>query len=135
MRAVSFSSISVGLGLMLAPIPANAHHSFATKFDANKHITLTVNITKVEVENPHAFFYLYVKDESGAIVHWELEMGSINALVRGGWTRNTLKAGDTITVNGYLAKDGSRFANARVVTLSDGRKLTGGSSYAQGPPQ
>jgi Family of unknown function (DUF6152) len=130
MRAVSLFSVAVSLGLMLAAVPANAHHSFAAEFDANKHVTFTGTVTKIEWENPHARFYLAVKDRSGTIIHWELEMGSINALVRGGWTRNVLKVGDTVTVNGYLAKDGSHLANARVVTLSDGRKLTGGSSYA-----
>jgi hypothetical protein len=129
-----FSFAVVCFGLMLTAVPAHAHHSFAAEFDVNKRVTLTGTITKIEWENPHARFYLDVKDENGAIVHWELEMGSINALVRGGWTKNTLKAGDTVTVNGYLAKDGSRLANARNVTLSDGRKLTGGSSYS-GPAQ
>jgi hypothetical protein len=120
---------------MLAAVPANAYHSFAAEFDANKHVTLTGIVTKVEWENPHARFYLDVKEEGGAIVHWEFQMGSVNTLMRGGWTRNMLKAGDTVTVNGYLAKDGSRLANARVVTLSDGRKLSGGSAYSEGPAQ
>ena len=132
MRSVSFSSVAVGLGMMLAAIPASAHHSFFAEFDSNKHVTLVGTITKVEWENPHARFYLDVKDESGAITSWELQMGSINVLVRGGWTKNTLKIGDTITVNGYPAKDASRLANARIVTLSDGRKLNGGSAYAAG---
>ena len=132
MRTVSFSCLAVGLGLMLAAIPASAHHSFFAEFDSNKHLTLVGTITKVEWENPHARFYLDVKDESGEITSWELQMGSINVLVRGGWTKSTLKIGDTVTVNGYPAKDASRLANARIVTLSDGRKLNGGSSYAAG---
>jgi len=135
MRALYIFSFAISLGLMLAAIPAHAHHSFAAEFDANKHVTLMGTVTKIEWENPHARFYLDVKDESGARVNWELQMGSVNALVRGGWTRNTLKVGDALTVNGYLSKDGSRLANARGITLSDGRKLIGGSSYTGGPAQ
>ena len=131
MRAFSIASwVAVGVGLTLAAIPARAHHSFASEFDTNKPVTLTGTVTKVEWENPHARFYLDVKDDSGMIVHWEFQMGSVNVLVRGGWTRDTMKSGDTVTVNGYSAKDGAHLANARGVTLSDGRKLTGGSSYA-----
>jgi V8-like Glu-specific endopeptidase len=120
---------------MLAAIPASAHHSFFAEFDADKHVTIAGTITKIEWENPHARFYMDVKDESGAVTSWEFQMGSLNVLVRGGWSKNTLKIGDTVTVNGYPAKDGSRLANARIVTLSDGRKLNGGSSYTGGQSQ
>ena len=128
MRAVFLLSVA-SLGCMLSAVPAHAHHSFAAEFDAKKPVTLTGTVTKFELANPHARIYLDVKDKSGAVIHWELEMGSVNTLMRGGWTRNTVKPGDTITVDGYLAKDGSHLANLRVITLSDGRKLTGGSSY------
>jgi hypothetical protein len=120
---------AAGLGCMLSALSAFAHHSFAAEFDAKKPITLTGTVTKFELANPHARIYLDVRDPSGTVVPWELEMGSVNVLMRGGWTRNTVKVGDTITVDGYLAKDGSHLANLRVITLSDGRKLTGGSSY------
>jgi hypothetical protein len=134
-RSGSLSLVAAGLGFMLAAAPVFAHHSFAAEYDANKPITLTGTVTKVEWMNPHARFYVDVKDESGKLTNWEFELGSPNGLLRRGWTRNSLKVGDTITVNGYLAKDGSRLANARAVTLSDGRKVFAGSSFDGGPNQ
>ena len=135
MKARSLSVLAAGLGLMLAAVPVFAHHSFAAEYDANKPITLSGTVTKVEWMNPHARFYLDVKDESGKVTNWEFELGSPNGLMRRGWTRNSLKLGDTITVNGYLAKDGSRLANARTIKLSDGRKVFAGSSFDGGPTQ
>ena len=133
MKARSWSILAGGLGLMLAAAPVVAHHSFAAEYDANKPVTLAGTVTKVEWMNPHARFYLDVKDESGKVANWEFELGSPNGLLRRGWGRNSLKVGDAITVNGYLAKDGSRLANARSVTLSDGRKVFAGSSFDGGP--
>ena len=133
MRTRSWYILAGGLGLMLAGAPVFAHHSFAAEYDANKPVTLAGTVTKVEWMNPHARFYLDVKDESGKVAAWEFELGSPNGLMRRGWTRNSLKVGDTITVSGYLAKDGSRLANARSVTLSDGRKVFAGSSFDGGP--
>lgn len=135
MKAGSLAVLAAGFGLMLATTPVFAHHSFAAEYDSNKKITVTGTVTKIEWMNPHARFYLDAKDESGAVVHWELELGSPNGLLRRGWSRNSLKIGDTITVNGYLAKDGSHLANARVVTLTDGRKVFAGSSFDGGPNQ
>jgi hypothetical protein len=106
---------------------ALAHHSFAAEYDANKRITLTGTISKVEWSNPHVRFYLDVKDGHGAVENWELEMGSATGLMRRGWAKTLLKAGDTVTVNGYQARDGSRLANARLITLSDGRQMNGGA--------
>jgi hypothetical protein len=133
MKAGSWFALAAGLGLLLAAVPVFAHHSFAAEYDANKPVTISGTVTKIEWMNPHARFYLDVKDESGNVVKWEFELGSPNGLLRRGWTRNALKVGDTITVNGYLAKDGSHLANARLVTLSDGRKVFAGSSFDGGP--
>jgi hypothetical protein len=122
-----------GILLALGAVPALAHHSFAAEYDSTKPITLKGSVTKMEWQNPHARFYVDVTDEAGKVTNWELELGSPNGLMRRGWTRNSLKPGDTVTVEGYLAKDGSKLANARNVTLGDGRKIFAGSSDDGGP--
>jgi Family of unknown function (DUF6152) len=119
--------ILAAVTLTLAAIPAVAHHSFAAEYDSAKPVTLTGAVTKVEWTNPHARFYADVKDASGNVVNWEFELGSPNGLMRRGWTRNSLKSGDTITVEGYMAKDGSHLCNARNVSLADGRKVFAGT--------
>ena len=106
---------------------AQAHHSFAAEYDGKKPATFTGTVTKVKWTNPHVHFFLDVKDPSGTAAQWEFTMGAVNGLFRRGWTKELLKPGDTITVDGYLARDGSHLANARVVTLRDGRKMSGGT--------
>ncbi len=123
--------VVAGVGMML--VPAFAHHSFAAEYDSTKPMTATGEVTKVEWMNPHARFYVDVKDDGGKTTNWEFELGSPNGLMRQGWTRNSLKPGDTISVEGYLAKDGSKLANARTVKLSDGRKVFAGSTTDGGP--
>ena len=129
------SAAAVMLGLMVAAAPAFAHHSFAAQFDTKKPITLTGVVTKLEWTNPHAHFFISVKDESGAATIWDFELGSPNGLMRRGWNRNSLKPGDMVTVMGYKAKDDSKMANARSVSLADGRKIFAGSPEDGGPSQ
>jgi hypothetical protein len=122
-------------GLLMAVTPILAHHSFAAEYDSNKAVSLKGSVTKVEWMNPHARFYLDVKGEDGKTTNWEFELGSPNGLMRQGWTRNSMKIGDVISVDGYQAKDGANLANARNVKLSDGKKLFAGSTTDGGPTQ
>jgi hypothetical protein len=112
-----------------------AHHSFAAQYDANKPVTLKGIVSKVEWTNPHARFYVDVRDEAGTVTNWNLELASPNVLVRNGWSRKSLMVGDEIVVEGSLAKDGSKMANARVVRLADGRRVFAGSSGGDAPPK
>jgi hypothetical protein len=114
-------------GLILAAVPMSAHHSFAAEYDRGKTVTLTGSVTKLEWINPHARIHIDVKDESGNVGNWEIELGSPAGLLRLGWTRNSVKIGEMVVVNGYLAKDGSNLANSTSVTVN-GRKLFSGSS-------
>jgi hypothetical protein len=132
MKAKLLAVTIAGLGLLLCSVPMLAHHSFAAEYDSAKPVTLTGTVTNVEWMNPHARFYIDVKDEKGETANWELELGSPNGLMRQGWTRNSLKKGDQVTITGSLAKDGSKLANARTVQLADGRKVFAGSSETEG---
>ena len=125
----SYSFIcAAALSLAMAAVPALAHHSFAAQYDRNKPVTLTGPVTKVDWINPHARIFMDAKDASGKVVNWEIELGAPAILLRNGWTRNAIKIGETVTVNGSLAKDGSNLANASSVTLADGKRIFAGSS-------
>jgi hypothetical protein len=110
-----------------------AHHSFAAQYDRNKPKTLVGPVTKVDWINPHARFFMDVKDESGKVSNWEVELAAPAMLMRRGWTRNALKVGEPVTVNGSSAKDGSNLVNATTVTLSNGNRVFAGSSGGDGP--
>src|SRR5580658_3489018 len=128
------AALAIAAGSLCSSLPLMAHHSFAAEYDSKKTITIHGVVQKIAWMNPHAYVWVDVKDESGKITTYAFESLSPNALMRGGWTRNSLKAGDEVTVDGYLAKDGQRLsdgsvhANSKLITLSDGRKVFAGSS-------
>jgi hypothetical protein len=127
MRSCFFTAI---VGLLLSA-PVFAHHSFGAEYDDAKPVTITGVVTKVDWENPHIHFYMDVKDDSG-VIPWKFEGFPPNMLRRQGWTRETMKIGDTVTVYGWRARDGSNFAHSREVTWADGKKMTSGPPASTG---
>ena len=123
--------LKLALGIVLAAAavtPLAEHHSFAAQYDRTKAITLKGTVTKVEWANPHIYFYLDVKAPDGTVENWAVEGGAPNSLYRNGWRKDSLQVGNVVTVDGWLAKDGSKLANMRAVVLADGRQVLGGSS-------
>ena len=112
---------------------ALAHHSFAAMYDANKPIRLVGKLTKIEWTNPHSFFYIDVTDARGRVNRWTVEGAGPGALSRRGFNRGDIDLGDTLIVQGYLAKSGARIVDGRLVTLPDGRIINGGSPGDGGP--
>ena len=127
-RLLPYAILALVAVVSFRTVPASAHHSFAAEFDASKPITLVGVVMQVDWTNPHVWFYINVKGEDGRMVRWACEMGAPHQLQGRGWLRETMKIGDTVTVNGALARDGSRRANARTVTTADGRTLGAASS-------
>ena len=136
MLRIKAAILTAGFALPLLTLTAQAHHSFAAEYDPNKKVTLTGIVQKVEWTNPHSRMYLQVKDAKGAVTVWNFEFGSPNHLFRAGWTRNTVKEGDQITVDGWAAKDGTNLAQTRQITLADGKKVPGfaGAQDSGGAP-
>jgi hypothetical protein len=114
-------------GFLIAVVATSAHHAFNAEYDASKVMSWVGTVTKVEWTNPHARFYVDVKDEGGTATNWNFELGSTVQLRRQGWSRDSLKPGDQITVEGYPAKDGAKLASAKKVTFADGHTVLGGS--------
>jgi Family of unknown function (DUF6152) len=124
---IALSVLMAGMAFGASPL-LQAHHSFASEFDAAKPIKLTGTVTKVEWRNPHTYFFVDVKDEKGSIHNWAMELGSPNVLMRRGWTRDSLKIGDQVTVEGARARDMSYKGNAQSVTMTSGKQLFNGSA-------
>jgi len=116
-------------------IPGEAHHSFAAEYDRERTITVTGTVDKLEWTNPHARLLVNGKDETGKTQLWDFELGPPNGLMRNGWSRNSLKNGHKVTVSGFRSKTSTTTANARTVTLSDGRQVFAGSSFDTGSGQ
>ncbi len=126
-------ALGAGAGLVLATVPAWAHHAFAAEFDAKKPVHLEGVVTKVELINPHSWIHVDVKETDGKTASWMVEAGSPNVLLRRGFTKATIATGTPVVVEGFQSKDGSMRANGRDITLPNGQKLFLGSTGTGAP--
>jgi hypothetical protein len=130
MNLIQRSALTLAMAASCVCPTVHAHHSFAAEFDRGKPLSLEGVVTKIEWQNPHIRFYMDVPDASGALVNWELELGSPNGLLRAGWSRKSLQVGEKITVNGFLAKDGTHLANASRIE-ANGKLILSESTTAE----
>jgi hypothetical protein len=134
-RSIPAELLIPAVALVAGARPVSAHHAFAAEYDANRKVLLTGSVTRIDWTNPHAHFFLDVRDGGGKVSTGDLELASPNTLQRGGWTRKSLKVGDVVTASGYLAKDGTNLAHARDIRLPDGRRVLVGSAPEGVPTQ
>ncbi len=124
---------AVGLSVLASTSPASGHHSFAAEYDADKPVKLTGTVAKLDWRNPHIWVYLDVRDDRGDLVRWQCEGGSPSSLRRQGWRKEDVPLGESLTIDGYLAKDGTHTCNSRTWTLHDGQRVFAGSSGPGSP--
>ena len=132
-RRLTLAAAGVALSLVLAAAPVRAHHSFAAEFDANQPVSLKGTVTGMDWVNPHSWIHIDVKNPDGTVTEWMIEGGTPNTLFRRGFTKDSLKTGTAIVVEGYRAKNGKNRANGRDLILPDGKRLFLGSSGTGAP--
>jgi DNA/RNA endonuclease YhcR with UshA esterase domain len=132
-RQLASGAAGVALLLALTAVPVQAHHSFAAEFDANQPVTIKGTVTAMDWVNPHSWIHIDVKNPDGTVTQWMIEGGTPNTLFRRGFTKDSLKAGTEIVVEGYRAKNGKNRANGRDLILPDGKRLFLGSSGTGAP--
>jgi len=135
MRTTLFRVIAGAALVGAAAVPVLAHHSFAAEFDVNKPVTIKGTVVKMEWANPHTWIHIDVASPDGKVEQWAVEGGAPNALLRRGWTKNSVPVGVEIVVEGFQAKDGTLRANGRDITFPDGRRLFIGSEGAGAPEE